>query len=403
MAYLTEQTEQGNGIMHKIKDGIFECTPNIPERIKKTGKTNTWHMWHMKAVGKMGERIKIRIEWPLYDPNSVPDEIKNMPNYDAEWESFVTAARDVVFMSSDRINWTRIDNVRLCGNSLYFETDLQSEEMYFTVTLYYTPCNYKNLIEYAAGSDLCRITNIGTDMGGDDIYAFCVTDFSVPEEGKRCVYLQGAQHCSEFNGAHLCDFMIRYLCSGDADPKILKKYIFRFVPIASMTSLRKGMDVHESGINPNRDWVNRELPSTRAIHNYLQGLNVKPSLLLDIHSGLANYGSWDICQALSVNDNLPEPELGNMKRFFDIVYENCDFLPVAKKYWISFVDKSMFDGYGEQYGQTHTMEISHYALYDRKAGKHFPIEQSGISRFAKQLAGAINIFLEEIKDGRKNM
>ena len=63
----------------------------------------------------------------------------------------------------------------------------------------------------------------------------------------------------------------------------------------------------------------------------------------------------------------------------------------------------MFDGYGEQYGQTHTMEISHYALYDRKAGKHFPIEQSGISRFAKQLAGAINIFLEEIKDGRKNM
>ncbi len=397
MAYLTGQTEQGNLEIAELKNGVFECAPYVPYRIKKIGKTNTWHMLHMKAVGKKGEKIKVRITWPSFDPDLVPDEIKNQPNYEIDWESFVTAARDVIFTSDDRVNWHRIDEAVLDGNSIYFETELLADESYFTVTLYYTIANYKNLIDMVKDNEFVKTEIIGTDNGGDEIYAFTVTDFSCPDEEKIAVHLQGAQHCSEFNGAHLCDFMIRYL-SGDGGAKeLLKKYIFTFIPVTSVTSWRLGLDVHSSGKNPNRDWVDKELESTKAIHKFLSNLKNKPELLLDIHSGLANYGRWDICQALNVNTNLSEDVQAELKRFFDIVYENCSFLPEAEHYWLDPCDDTMFDGYGSQYGQTHTMEISHYAMYDRESGRHFPIDQKGINRFACQLPHAIDLFFETKK------
>lgn len=394
MAYLTGQTEQGNLEIAELKNGIFECAPYVPYRIKKIGKTNTWHMMHMKAVGKKGEKIKVRINWPIFDPDLVPDEIKNQPNYEIEWNSFVTAARDVVFMSSDRINWTRIEDAVLEGDTIYFETELLDDESYFTITLYYTIANYKNLIETVKDNKFVKTEIIGTDSGGDEIYAFTVTDFSCPDDGKIAVHLQGAQHCSEFNGSHMCDFMMRYLSTASEAEQLLKKYIFTFIPVASVTSWRLGLDVHISGKNPNRDWIDLELDSTKAIHRFMSKLAVKPSLLIDIHSGLANYGSWVTCQALNVNINLGEEVQDELKRFFDIVYENCSFLPEKGHYWLDPCDDTMFDGYGSKYGQTHTMEISHYAMYDKEAGRHFPIDQKGIKRFAHQLPHAIDLFFK---------
>ncbi len=394
MCYITGQTEQGNCLPAELRDGVFICRPDVPERVLRLGKTNTWHMWCAKACGKKGEHIKVRLEWPLYDPDLVSDEIKNMPNYEAEWESFVRPAQDVIFKSTDRIHWERVCDVKLEGNSLYFETDLASEETFFTVTLYYTMENYKNLVDTVRGNEYIKTEIIGTDDGGDDIYAFTASDFSVPESEKICVYLQGAQHCSEFNGAHICDFMLRFFADGNAEAKaLLKKYVFQFVPVVSVTSWRLGLDVHSSGINPNRDWIEKKLPSTKAVHRYLDSLENKPLLLIDIHSGLANYGCWETCQALSINDDLSEEEKSEMRRFIDIVYENCDFLP-TRRYWSGLVDDNMFDGYGLAFGQTHTMEVSHYAIYDREEKRHFPISQTRLEKYAKQLAFAIYMFFE---------
>ena len=73
-----------------------------------------------------------------------------------------------------------------------------------------------------------------------------------------------------------------------------------------------------------------------------------------------------------------------------------DFLSDEKHYWLDPGQEIMFDGYGaSNYGQTHTMEISHYAIYDRAAKKHFPIDQARIKKFASQLPKAIDIFFEQ--------
>lgn len=395
MAILSSQTEQGNGSIAFLENGVFECSPALTEAVIKAGKTNTWHMWHSKATGEVGEKIRIKLNWPEYDPDLVPDEIKNMPNYEAEWESFVTAARDVVFMSTDRINWQRIEDVKLEDNTLYFEATLPAKEVWFTVSLYYTPCRYADLLEAVKDNDYIKTLNIGADQGGDTIYAFEATDYSVPESNKIRVHFQGAIHCSEFNGAWLCDFMLRYIASGCDEVKaILKKYIFTFIPVVSVTSWRLGLDVHSSGINPNRDWVEKTLPSTISVHEYLQKMNTAPYLLFDIHSGIANYGCWEICQALSLNTNLPVEQQKEMTHFIDLVYENCDFLP-TRRYWDALVTDDMFDGYGVIYGITYTMEVSHYAMYDRQEGHHFSIDMPRLEKFARQLIHTVDKFFEE--------
>ncbi len=396
MAYLTGQTEQGNCKIIRVKDDIIECAPQLTEKVIREGNTNTWHLWHARAEGKKGETVKILLHWPKYDPDLVADEFRNAANYDINWQSFVRPAQDAVFMSTDRINWTRIEDVSLDDHDLYWEVKLPADTCYFAVTLYYTPKKLKKLINDVAGNPYVRQEMIGKDELGDEIPAFTVTDFSVPAEGKKGVFWVATQHCSEFNGAHLCDYMIRYLMSDDEKAKYLReKYVYTFVPVASISCWRQGLGIHSSGINPNRDWVNKELPTTKAIDAWLKTLTPVPALLMDVHSGLANYGDWVNCQGIGVFPDLPEEQVNEQKRFIDLVFETCDFLPTCR-YWDQFgANPHCFDGYGYNYGQVQCFEISMYAMYDRKAKRHFPLDEARIERFAKQLTDTIDIFFEQ--------
>lgn len=386
MAYITGQTEQGCCTVGELRDGVLVCAPLIPQKIFDQGKTNLWHQWHAKVVGTVGETVKIRVEWPEYDPEKVAPELRNQPNFEIEWESFLRPAADVVFQSCDRIHWTRVENVKIVGHALEFETVLSAEESYYTVTLYYTPARCRNLLSLCEKSCFVRTDSIGTDAGGDEIYAFTVTDDSVPNDQKQALFFMGAQHCSEYNGAHLSDNIIRFLLSDDADAaRIRRAYVCYFIPVASVTSWRLGADVHLSGENPNRDWVKRELPTTRAIHEWLSARVPAPVFLLDIHSGIANYGNWNTCQAISTNPDKSAPTYDNEHRFVDLIYESADFLP-TRRYWDDFaISNTNFDGYARTYGQCQTIEVSHYAMYDRTAGRHFPIDEANLARFARQL------------------
>lgn len=397
MAYLSGKTQQGCSTFGILQDGVIVCSPNVPERIIKQGKTNTWHMWHAKVEGEVGEKVKIRVKWPEYDPSLVSPELLDNPNFELEWESFIRCARDVVFSSTDRINWKRIENVEIADGALEFETVLEAKESWFSVVYYYTVERFNSLLEFAEKSEHIKAEIIGRDFGGDDIYAFTVTDFSVSDENKKAMFFMGQQHTSEFNGGHLCDCMMRFLSSDDERAvQLRRKYVVYFIPIASVTSWREGLDTHPLFINPNRDWENMELPTTRAIHNWLRDRKPVPSFLLDIHSGLANYGNWNICQAISTNPDKNAPTYDTEHRFVDLVYEYASFLP-TRRYWDDFaVSNTNFDGYARIYGQCQTMEISHYAMYNKEKGRHFPIDHEGFERFAPQLLAVCDKLIGEI-------
>ena len=101
--------------------------------------------------------------------------------------------------------------------------------------------------DFTDGNKYIKTEIIGNDMGGDEIYAFTVTDFSVPDTEKKAMFFMGQQHVSENNGSHMCDLMMRFLASDDEKAADLRrKYVVYFIPIASVTSWREGLDTHPS-------------------------------------------------------------------------------------------------------------------------------------------------------------
>lgn len=81
MAYLTGKTQQGCSTFGILQDGVIVCSPEVPERIIKQGNSNTWHLWHAKVEGEVGEKVKIRVKWPEYDPSLVSPELLENPNF----------------------------------------------------------------------------------------------------------------------------------------------------------------------------------------------------------------------------------------------------------------------------------------------------------------------------------
>jgi len=118
--------------------------------------------------------------------------------------------------------------------------------------------------------------------------------------------------------------------------------------------------------------------------------------MMDIHSGLQNYGSWDTCQSITVNYTLPQARIEEMKRFGTIIWEDTDFMPI-KRFWEGTRqnEEQIFEAYGERYGQVHVMEVSLYSMYDRAIKSHRPMEQWMVMRYGAQLAEAIGRFFAE--------
>lgn len=414
MAYITGQTTQGCCIDVRYEDGVYHCAPDVMPYLYEVNAVNTWNCFYAEAVGQPGEQIPVRLHWPKYVPAEAPVGAADWQAKDISWEDefgyFLYPARDIVFVSDDRITWKRIEDVTIDGYDLCFSFPMTAERVWFSVCLYYTPERYRDLIRSVKNSPFVSCRQIGTDLEGDAMYAFRATDDSVPESEKETVYLQAAQHCCEHMGIYVCDNMLRWFAEGgDQAREILKKYVFHIVPVVSVSCWRRGLFIHtrhnglyveqESG-NPARDWIAQELPTTRAVDRYLRSLEKAPVLLLDLHSGITNYKNKTLCQSITINENLPEPQRKAMERFVYTVHDCCDYLP-TRRYWEGIEDDRLFERYAQrEFGQAHTVEISQFAIYDREKGCHVPQNQAGLRKFGLQLPVAIDTFLTAQRAGR---
>ena len=175
MAYITGQTEQGNCSQVYLKDGWYECAPVPTEACVLGGEINSWHCWFAEANGKVGETLNIHLNWPEADYTKMRPELQAQ-NYRSIWENFARCAQDAIYLSYDRKNWQRIEDVTLAGQQLAFSVTLEEKRCWLSVTLYYTPERYGDLRAAVKGHPKIRTLEIGTDFGGDKIYAFEATD-----------------------------------------------------------------------------------------------------------------------------------------------------------------------------------------------------------------------------------
>ena len=388
MAFITGKTPQGNcGPVKYTGNGHYACSP-VPEQFYIDNHlVNQWFLWYVRIEGEVGEVVHIDLNWPPYDP------AKRTPGTNAS-ASFFTAAHECVFTSCDEMNWKQITNVSVDQEnwSLHFSIMLTESVCYASVNLYYTLKMYTALRRALAVSPYITEKTIGKAWDGQDIRVYIATDPAVPAEEKKVVYLQGAQHCSEYSGPNTLDALLRYLADGlDGAAELLKKYEFHVTPVLSMAGWANGAQEHYHGKNPNRDWMDLELPEPQAVHAYLSSLPIKPSIAIDLHNGWSDYIRDGA--SITVMDDLPADKFDEQLRFAKLLITQCDDL-APDRIWHNSSKPSVFKGYAQKYyGPGFTLEFSRYSMYDRAEGKRMPLSQARCRRFGVQFAHVIDAFL----------
>lgn len=400
MAYITGQTEQGCCLAAKyLGDGVYECAPDVGELHRTHKIYNDYHMWYAKITGKKGERVTIRLNWPHFDPEAVSEEYKNWASYSTEWPSFFHVVKDVLYYSTDRVTWTRIEGAYEEGDIVVFSLELPSDKCYVCATLHYTVKQFELLEKTAEASEFMQIANLGEGWNGDSLLSFVATDFSVPVSEKKTVYLQGMQHCQEHAAGLLCHNMLMYLASGCEEAKeIMKRFIFRITPVVDITGWRLGAEAHplraaSMEFNYNRDWDKFEIPEVKLIADYLEGLKANGEnfvFLADVHGGTGDENDYSSGAGIAFG-GISEERTEHQKRFVDLVRANCDYLnPAETHYGIGKGVESMFRRYADMnLGPAYTYEVSMSKMWDRAAGRRFPNTPEAFSRLGGQMVKVI--------------
>lgn len=390
MAFITGKTPQGNcGPVRYMGEGRYACSP-VPEKMYVDKHLfNQWFLFYARIEGAVGEEVHIDLQWPAYDPQ------QREPGTNSS-ASFYTAAHECIFVSNDEISWRRIEDVKTDPGNwlLQFSLTLTEPVCFVSVNLYYTRKQYAQLRRALTGSPYITETTIGSSWDGQEIPLFIATDPTVPAGQKQIIYLQGAQHCSEFSGPYTLDAMLRYLAGGlDGAAELLQKYEFHIVPVLSMAGWANGAQEHYGVKNPNRDWEEFELPEPQAVDAYLRSLSSKPVILLDLHNGWTDYVNDGA--SITVMKDLPEEVLNEQTRFAEMLISQSDDLAPGR-IWQNTSKPWIFKGYAQKnYGLGFTMEFSRFSIYDRKEGRRVPLTQARYQRFGVQLAHVIDAFLSQ--------
>jgi hypothetical protein len=97
---------------------------------------------------------------------------------------------------------------------------------------------------------------VGRTVHGRKIPLLTVTDFSVPDAGKKVVWLMARQHAWECPTSFVADGAVRYLTSSDAEAtRIRRSTVFQIIPLFDMDGAAEGaVRFNANGYDNNRNW-----------------------------------------------------------------------------------------------------------------------------------------------------
>jgi len=120
----------------------------------------------------------------------------------------------------------------------------------------YTPGDLLRLLRVIDRSPHARVEVIGKTVQGRDLHLVTVTDFAVPDAGKRTVWLQARQHAWEAGTSHVMEGALRFITS-DEEParELRRKVVFRFLPMGDPDGSANGkVRFNANGYDVNRHW-----------------------------------------------------------------------------------------------------------------------------------------------------
>ena len=195
-------------------------------------------------------------------------------------------------VSPDNVHWGRVADVWSQNGWLCFRQHLPADTIWFAQDFPFTVSQVYGFVDSIEITPYVERQTLGYSVHDRPIDMVSITDSSVPDEGKKTVYLTSRQHPMESPPTFLLTGMIDHIL-GESDfaGYFRGDIVLKVVPIVNVDGVAEGYSRHNvNGINLNRDWqtdFESEEPEVRAVHENIDDYinsGGRIDLFMDLHA-----------------------------------------------------------------------------------------------------------------------
>ncbi|QOV91207.1 M14 family zinc carboxypeptidase [Humisphaera borealis] len=200
----------------------------------------------------------------------------------------------------------------------------------------YTPSDLERLLEDVGRSRAARVEMIGKTAGGHDLPMVTVTDFSVADDKKACIWLQARQHAWESGTSYVMEGALRFVISDDPKAVELRKTtLFRFTPMIDIDGCAAGkVRFNANGYDLNRNWLAVDLRDPEMLKRMPEIWYGKKAIVaahsvgpkIDLMVNLHNTETGEYLQTAATD----EQAFGRFAKLYDALVERTQFEPSQK-------------------------------------------------------------------------
>jgi hypothetical protein len=162
------------------------------------------------------------------------------------------------FYSSDNVTWHPVEeaNYDPAGPMLQFSVKADSDQLWIAHVPPYTTRNLHALFREVASIPQVKIESVGKSVEGRSIPLVSITDRSVPDKGKKVIWLMFRQHAWEAGSSWTGEGVIRFLSSSSpVAARIRKEAIVKILPLCDPDGVvHGGVRFNRYGYDLNRNW-----------------------------------------------------------------------------------------------------------------------------------------------------
>ena len=217
--------------------------------------------------------------------------------------------------SYDHTNWQRIPNVHYDKESKTFSFTYHFE--HDTVWLAYAhPYSLKRLLSMSqkfGNNEEIKIKSLGTSKEGRELELFSISNYTLPDAGKRVAIITALQHPGEDAGGYVAEGVIRFLMTDSKVVQDIKnKWIIHVIPVMNPDGLYHGITRYNAEREDlNHIWLNPldsllYGPEVKIVRQWLDNQfrsSNPPNIFFDIHSHSQQITENDI---FSINNKFEE-------------------------------------------------------------------------------------------------
>ena len=230
------------GVVETVAKDTFQL--QVPGQVNSEGRNRqaTWYAFRLDHV--RGRELTLVLGGFVGEYNgksACPMSAQLRPVYSEDGQRWTH------FEAMDWDDQRKEATLRICPTS---------ETLYVAHVPPYPWSRLNRLLGELSGQAFLRSRTIGSSVDGRDLKQLTVTDFSVPSERKKCVWLQTRQHAWEAGTSWVMEGALRFITSNHPQAEALRRrVIFEFTPTLDPDGCAQGgVRFNRNGFDLNRHW-----------------------------------------------------------------------------------------------------------------------------------------------------